>query len=61
MRWFLLALLCVASAVAFADGFGADGFVQTTGGGAPPPPPTCTNALDFSKACNSQYIPVVLR
>ena len=30
------------------------GFVS---GGAPPPP-TCSNALDFTKACNSQYVGV---
>ena len=23
------------------------------------PPPTCSNALDFSQACNSQYIEVI--
>jgi hypothetical protein len=28
------------------------------GGGGPPPP--CTNSLDFSQACNSQYISVAL-
>jgi hypothetical protein len=27
------------------------------GGGSPPP--TCSNVLDFSQACNSQYINVV--
>lgn len=31
--------------------------LPTTGGG---PPPVCTNKLDFSQACNSQYIPVAL-
>lgn len=24
--------------------------------GGTPPPPTCSNAMDFSQACNSQYI-----
>ncbi len=28
-------------------------------GGAPPPPPCTSNVLDFSIACNSQYINVV--
>lgn len=28
---------------------------QVTGGG----PPVCSNKLDFSDGCNSQYIPVV--
>lgn len=25
-------------------------------GGAAPPPPTCSNSLDFSDGCNSQYL-----
>ena len=24
--------------------------------GAAPPPPTCSNSLNFSQACNSQYV-----
>jgi hypothetical protein len=27
------------------------------GGGTPPPP--CSNSLDFTEACNSQYITVI--
>jgi len=29
------------------------------GGGSGPPPVTCSNSLDFTKACNSQYIGVI--
>jgi len=25
-------------------------------GGGSPPPPTCSNKLDFTQACNSQYV-----
>jgi hypothetical protein len=38
-----------------------DGVSQSTTAGGAPTPPACSNALDFSVACNSQYIPVVLR
>ncbi len=31
--------------------------LPTTGGG----PPSCSNKLDFSDACNSQYIPAVFQ
>ena len=32
--------------------------LPTTGGG---PPPVCSNSLDFSDACNSQYFPAVFQ
>jgi hypothetical protein len=33
------------------------GPANTTGGGAgPSPPPACSNKLDFSQSCNSQYM-----
>lgn len=28
-------------------------------GGEAPPPPTCSNSLDFSDGCNSQYLSVM--
>lgn len=29
---------------------------NAAGGGSFPPPPICSNKLDFSQACNSQYV-----
>ena len=29
-------------------------------GAGPPPPPTCSNTLDFTQACNSQYFGAIL-
>jgi hypothetical protein len=36
-------------------------FFARAGTVVPVVPPTCTNVLNFSVACNSQYVPVVLR
>ena len=30
------------------------------GGSGPAPPPTCSNSLDFTQACNSQYAGAIL-
>ena len=54
----LVAALAILSPVADAQlmitNFGEGGF-----GGGGGPPPACSNALDFTKACNSQYIGVI--
>ena len=34
--------------------------VPGTTGGTFPPPPTCSDVLDFTQACNSQYIGAIL-
>jgi hypothetical protein len=36
------------------------GVPNAAGGGNFPPPPTCSNQLDFSQACNSQYLLTVV-
>jgi hypothetical protein len=55
MRWLIAALvlgLLSISAHAFIIGRMAGSFN---------PPVVCSNILDFSQACNSQYIPAVIR
>jgi len=32
------------------------GVTSSPTGGGSPAPPTCSNKLDFSQACNSQYL-----
>jgi hypothetical protein len=34
--------------------------VPGTTGGVFPPPPACSNSLDFTQSCNSQYIGAIL-
>lgn len=58
----LLILLTLAAGIYGAHAFGLGegnrfgrlGSFKKSGGTAPPP--TCSNQLDFSQACNSQYL-----
>jgi len=56
----LVAGIYAAHAFGLGEGnrFGRLG-VASKSGTAGPPPPLCSNALDFSVACNSQYIPTL--
>lgn len=71
MRWILIAVVLLGFAAiaaaqqmpivpyaqppgAMLPGFGGP-MVPPSGGGTFPPPPTCSNSLDFSDPCNSQY------
>jgi hypothetical protein len=60
----ILALLLILSVPASAQqigcGFVVQSFVATSSCGGSPPPATCSNKLDFSASCNSQYAAVVL-
>jgi hypothetical protein len=67
----LLALVTAALAQSgYVGGLGAGDDIGGIGGaigfgiiagtvGSAPSPPSCTNSLDFSQACNSQYMPVM--
>jgi hypothetical protein len=60
-RAVIIAAVALTASGAFATGWlpnilGAGGAAKTGSGGGVTPPSTCTNALDFSVACNSQYI-----
>lgn len=49
----------IAASVLFAMMLGAKAQLTTTFAGGKPggaPPPVCSNKLDFSKVCNSQYM-----
>lgn len=58
-------LLLASIYAAHAINFGRQGVVfgklgAMPGAGVPgPPPPACSNELDFTDACNSQYVPVL--
>ena len=56
-RWFCV--LCVLLISVYSIKAGTI-LLMHIGLGAPSsgPPPTCSNSLDFSQACNSQYIPL---
>lgn len=72
---YILALMFILTAVGIASAssdilgkigryspYGFTGRMPITGGigsGSGPPPPVCSDALDFSEACNSQYIPTL--
>lgn len=54
------ASLLLLTTIAFAIGdFGRLGSSGGGGSSSPSPPPSCTNTLDFSVACNSQYAPLI--
>lgn len=55
----LLATIAAAHAFGFGLGnrFGKMGSLGAGNGGSPPP--ACSNRLDFSQACNSQYLTVL--
>ena len=57
--WLAFTLLLGLTCLAFSQTM--HGVTDALTGGGSPIPPSCTNALDFSQACNSQYIPVALR
>lgn len=42
------------------SGIGGQSGIAVGSGGGGPPPAGCSNSLDFSKACNSQYIGAIL-
>jgi hypothetical protein len=62
----LLCLLSTASAQFLSNGLGGAGLSGGLGnpgianGGSGGNPPSCSNSLDFTKACNSQYITVIM-
>lgn len=55
----LLGSLAMAHAFSLGLGnrFGHLGNIAKVG--PPTPPPSCSNELDFSVACNSQYVPIL--
>lgn len=61
----LLILLALSAGIYGAHAFGLGegnrfgrlGAFKKSGGSSPPP--VCSNALDFSVACNSQYVPIL--
>ena len=56
----LLALTIPASAEQIGCTNAPQSYVAASGcSGGSPPPATCSNKLDFSASCNSQYIPAV--
>ncbi len=55
-------LIIIGMLVASSSAIAGTILLMGIGLGAPGgsgPPPTCTNSLDFSDACNSQYVAVV--
>lgn len=52
----LIGTLAAAHAFGLGEGnrFGRLGSFKKSGGSSPPP--VCSNQLDFSQACNSQYL-----
>ncbi len=52
-RIFILSTLLILASAPACPQFLAPGVVVSGS------PPTCSNALDFSRACNSQYINIV--
>jgi hypothetical protein len=56
-------LLMIMLALGVAQSFGAGvtlGIMQSGTGGGAAIPPSCNNSLDFTQACNSQYIGAIL-
>ena len=69
IRFTILLYLFTIGTIAFAQHVGQDGLFnpnkESVGAdglnnsvSTASPPPNCTNKLDFSVACNSQYIPL---
>jgi hypothetical protein len=57
----LLLLLMLGLGVAQSFGAGLTlGIMQSGTGGGAAIPPSCSNTLDFTQACNSQYIGAIL-
>ncbi len=60
MLRFIIAAYLALSGVALAQYLGGYSGIYNLGtSGGSGPPPACSNKLDFSQACNSQYIPAV--
>jgi hypothetical protein len=56
-------LLMIMLALGIAQSLGAGitlGVIQSGTGGGAAIPPSCSNSLDFTQACNSQYIGAIL-
>lgn len=59
VRFLIFALILASAGLAYAQFNGCGpGFCNVTATGAAPPG-TCSNTLDFSDSCNSQYITVI--
>ncbi len=59
MLRFIIAAYLALSGVALAQYLGGYSGIYNLGTSSAGPPATCTNKLDFSQSCNSQYIPAV--
>lgn len=64
--WLFLALFAVGSLAqassltgGVCNGWGLTILTGSSVCGSAPSPPTCSNSLDFTDACNSQYIPTL--
>jgi len=61
MRHLILIIILICAEVflvAWGAPWQAQAFWHGSAGGGPPP--TCSNSLDFTKSCNSQYAGVIL-
>lgn len=56
----LIAILVAFAVISRSDAQVFFGLIKAGTGGGAAAPAACTNQLDFSNACNSQYIPVIL-
>ena len=55
-----LSLIFLMLALATAQAQLLDGVSRTSSAGGSVTPPSCNNSLDFTQACNSVYIAVIL-